>query len=134
VTASIEQRILDQWEDDRLYVETCEAVGFKLDENATIEARLRASGPVRDFLIQKLQREWSYVAIITLPTGERELSLRRDQPLTLQAIRTMTAELIRLAEANNLHWLNWCEFDGQIYRTMHRTPLAWTFEGWPDED
>lgn len=87
----------------------------------------RPASPARSRLTEKLRREWREVAVVGTPSGGQELLVRREQPLTLDAVQTMSAALLRLAHTYGLDWLNWSEFDGHIYRSLDRTPLNWTF-------
>ena len=130
MTPDLEASILRQSADDAEYVETCREMQLALDEDWQIEARLRAE-TIPDFVIRKLSPDWPRMAIIARKEGGEELSLRREQPLTFEAVHKMSSSLMRLAHTYNLEWLNWSEFDGHIYRSLHRTPLAWSFEG-PD--
>ena len=82
--------------------------------------------PDTAFVIQKLRREWTEVLVVEMTGGRAELIVRRKQPLTLHAVKEMSASLVRLAHTYGLDWLNWSEFDGYIYRSLHRTPLNWT--------
>jgi len=130
MTPDLEASILRQSADDAEYVETCREMQLALDEDWQIEARLRGE-TIPDFVIRKLRPEWPLMVIIARKEGGEELSLRREQPLTFEAVHKMSSSLMRLAHTYGLEWLNWSEFDGHIYRSLHRTPLAWSSE-WPD--
>lgn len=124
----LEQAIQRQWADDEEYVETCRFIGLDLDADWLLEARLRDAKSIPSFVIQKLRRDWAEVFVVGMSGGGEELVVRREQSLTLDAVREMSAALVRLAHTYNLEWLNWSEFDGYTYRSLHRTPLSWTID------
>lgn len=124
----LEAAIQRQWADDEEYVATCRFIELDIEANWQIEARFRSARPIAPFVFEILRREWQEVAVVRTPEGDEELLVRREQPLTLEVIKDMTASLLRLAHTYKLEWLNWSEFDGCIYRSVHRTPLNWTIE------
>jgi hypothetical protein len=128
MTPNLEAAIQRQWTDDEEYVETCRFIELDVEANWQIEARFRSTGAIASFVIEMLRRDWEEVLIVQTPQGGEELVVRREQPLTLEAIKPMTASLLRLAHTYNLDWLNWCEFDGWIYCSLHRMPMNWTIE------
>jgi hypothetical protein len=124
----LERTIQRQWADDEEYVETCRFIELDLNAYWQVEARLRGTASIPPFVIQKLRREWTEVFVVRASGGAEEVVVRREQPLTLDAVKGMSASLVRLADTYGLEWLNWSEFDGCIYRSLHRTPLNWTIE------
>lgn len=122
----LEAAIQRQWADDEEYVESCQLIALEVADEWEVEARLRSPRIIPPFLLEKLRREWREVAVLPTATGGEELLLRREQTLTLDAVKQMSGQLVRLAHTYGLEWLNWSEFDGRIYRSLHRT-LSWTF-------
>lgn len=124
----LDAAIRRQWADDEEYVDACRFMALDLEEEWQIEARLRSAAAIPPFVREKLRPEWREVVVVPSGGGGEELLLRREQPLTLDAVKAMSASLVRLAHIWDLDWLNWSEFDGHIHRSLHRTPLDWTFD------
>ena len=128
ISPGLRAAIERQWADDEEYVATCQLIGLNVEQDWEVEARLRHPDTMPAFVVESLRRDWTQVTVKRIERGGEEVAVRRQQALTVEAVKEMTAALLRLGHTYNLEWLNWSEFDGHIYRSLHRTPLAWTFD------